>query len=271
MKKLLSMALMLSDSHPSLALALANLRFKLTGQKCLFYRRNDGILAIRCGESFQLIPDLRRGLHLYRNGLSGRIDEISLAYCLSEVEFQVGDVVIDCGANFGDLASALHQFGVKVIMFEPSVVEASLLSKRYGTDLVHQIGLSDVTGVKPFYLSSSSGDSSIHQPADGYDAKTEIHVTRLDDIGLEDQEVKLLKVEAEGHEPEVLRGALGVLGRVEFVAIDGGGERGALRETTFEECANILTSAGFRLLSMSTSRHFSGIFQRVNVQRDQDT
>ena len=48
------------------------------------------------------------------------------------------------------------------------------------------------------------------------------------------KEIKLLKIEAEGNEPEVLQGSKKFLKLIKFIAIDGGPERGLKKETTIE-------------------------------------
>jgi len=58
--------------------------------------------------------------------------------------------------------------------------------------------------------------------------------------------IRLLKVEAEGMEPEVLAGAHQTLQRVDYVAVDAGPERGG--ENTVPAVLNALTSAGFEVL-----------------------
>ena len=49
-------------------------------------------------------------------------------------------------------------------------------------------------------------------------------VARLDNFNF--KKIKLLKVEAEGAEPEVLLGTAKILKRIEFISVDCGPERG---------------------------------------------
>jgi hypothetical protein len=58
--------------------------------------------------------------------------------------------------------------------------------------------------------------------------------------------IRLLKVEAEGMEPEVLAGALKTLANVEYVAVDAGPERGG--DNTVAPVLNILVREGFEVL-----------------------
>ena len=58
-------------------------------------------------------------------------------------------------------------------------------------------------------------------------------------------QIDILKVEAEGMEPEVLRGALRTLKRTKFCVVDAGPER--YGKSTAAECISILQASGFEL------------------------
>ena len=66
--------------------------------------------------------------------------------------------------------------------------------------------------------------------------------------------IKLLKIEAEGAEPQVIRGCSGILDRTEFISADLGFERGVLRDSTFIPVTNFLLSHGFELMAMNFDR-----------------
>ena len=60
----------------------------------------------------------------------------------------------------------------------------------------------------------------------------------------------MLKVEAEGYEPEILLGAGDKINNFEYIAIDGGYEKGINKEQTFAEQTNILLDNGFELIDI---------------------
>ena len=62
--------------------------------------------------------------------------------------------------------------------------------------------------------------------------------------------VKLLKIEAEGAEPEVLKGSERVLHNIEFIAIDGGPERGENEYQTLSDCVNFLLERNFIMIDI---------------------
>ena len=66
--------------------------------------------------------------------------------------------------------------------------------------------------------------------------------------------VKLLKLEAEGAEPEILLGAGDALKQVEYISADLGPERGLSQETTAATVINFLLARDFRLVDVFAER-----------------
>ncbi|MFM1953459.1 MAG: hypothetical protein RL187_668, partial [Actinomycetota bacterium] len=73
--------------------------------------------------------------------------------------------------------------------------------------------------------------------------------------------IDLLKIEAEGYEPEVLAGARSILPRVERITVDAGEEREG--KSTAPECVTLLTDQGFRLKKVYLKR---GVFYFENPE-----
>ena len=76
--------------------------------------------------------------------------------------------------------------------------------------------------------------------------------------------IKLLKIEAEGYEPEVLLGAKDKLSICEFIAIDGGYERGVKEEQTFSKITNHLINRNFELCDIYFP-WYRGLFKNKNL------
>ena len=57
-----------------------------------------------------------------------------------------------------------------------------------------------------------------------------------------------MKLEAEGFEPEILLGAKDSIKYINYVAIDGGYERGIKQEETFTKLTNRLIESGFSII-----------------------
>ena len=64
----------------------------------------------------------------------------------------------------------------------------------------------------------------------------------------------ILKLEAEGAEPEVLLGAQGTLAMIDWVSVDCGPEKGFAKDDTFLACHDILLAHGFRLVDVGFRR-----------------
>jgi hypothetical protein len=122
------------------------------------------------------------------------------------------------------------------------------------------------------FASRSGEDSSIIQPAADYSEIREIQMKRLDDVLLDEPSfhelpiIHLLKVEAEGFEPEVLQGAQRTLERTKYVVVDGGPERSTEAETTVEYAINFLLKRNFVILKLAIrGRPGVAIFKNSNL------
>jgi len=68
------------------------------------------------------------------------------------------------------------------------------------------------------------------------------------------QRVRLVKLEAEGAEPEILNGADDWLERIDYLTADVGPERGMSQESTAVPVIARMQAAGFELLKVSSPR-----------------
>ena len=161
----------------------------------------------------------------YQHGLARRAEGLGAVYFLERIDFAEGDVVLDCGANLGDLLLwfRLRGLAVRYTAFEPSPLEHGCLVENVRPHTAHNIGLWNTRGQLSFYVSSQGADSSLIEPAH-YDEVIEVPTERLD--AYVDGPVKLLKLEAEGAEPEILEGLGEAIAQVEYISADLGFERG---------------------------------------------
>lgn len=133
--------------------------------------------------------------------------------------------IIDVGANIGTTVQpALMKHGFeRALAFEPEVTNYALLRANIainGLDdrvRAYQVALSETTGTALLDVSSSnSGDYWLTDAPDAADGSTvEVRTMRLEDA-LRDADVSpdavdLLWMDVEGHEPQVLAGAPGLL------------------------------------------------------------
>jgi len=189
----------------------------------------------------------------YARGLESRATALGNTYFLDLINFKTNDLVIDCGANVGDLFFwfKYRNMDINYLAFEPSIEEFRCLSKNIFPHQAVNSALWFEEANIDFYLNSHEADSSVIKPKNYYDLVS-VEAVPLERIIT--SEVKLLKLEAEGAEPEVIRGAGKKLELIEFISADLGFERGAKNESTFIEVTNYLLENNFVLIEFSDAR-----------------
>jgi len=193
-----------------------------------------------------------RRTKLYRFGLANRIRRLQDEYMTDQIVIEAGDFVIDVGANVGEFTYGLHLWhDVITLSIEPESTEFECLRLNCGFEnsTFSKCGLWAEDGELSLYSMNRSGDSSLIQPPD-FDEEKQVRVRSLDSLlageGLAGESVKLLKLESEGAEPEVLMGSTETLGRTKYVTADVGPERGITQSNTLVEVLEILLDRGFR-------------------------
>lgn len=196
---------------------------------------------------------LRSRVALYRKGLFFRGQQIGKSYHLDKIKFLDTDLVVDVGANVGDLILYLPT-AIRYIGIEPSPEEFNLLRLNVTTNSkIFNNAAIDMNRQVSFYINSEEADSSIFEPT-SHSKIINIQGIRLDSLIKE--KVKLLKIDAEGGELEVLTGCENVLGLITYIAIDCGFEKGKNRESTFIPCLKFLQSHSFELLEVGENYRF---------------
>ena len=201
-------------------------------------------------------------ISLYRNGIDKRLHTLKSLYLLDELTFTPDDIIIDCGANVGELTTILQrQYDVHAICAEPEALEVHAL--RCNTDSektdIHEVLLWNERTTLEYYPNNDTGDSTIFKPAADVQPLQQTAVP-LSELVQENSQfkktgrIKLLKVEAEGAEPEILQGARDILPNVEYVTVDCGPERGLKHENTLIDSLDVLLAAGLKPIQFSHTR-----------------
>jgi len=187
------------------------------------------------------------------------------SYCLNNFEILENDLVVDCGANIGAMFLALELFGVgfQYIAFEPDkkvhlCLEKNIKNKK--NVLIYNNSLGPENKVDKLYINSETGDSSLEKIITNETIET--HIITLDSLTL--NKIKLLKIDAEGSEIEVLKGGLNTLEKIEFIAVDMGPEKGLHSLNTVSEVTNFLFKNNFELLNFNPER-VVGLFKNKNM------
>lgn len=165
--------------------------------------------------------------------------------------------IIDIGANIGEFsyyADKRYSGRLKIFAFDPDPVTKQCFEKNLvGIDAsFNLVALSNKSGEEDLYLKTDSADSSLHKP-NGVSIKVKTKMITLDSFfdNLEIESPVLLKMDAEGHEPEVLLGGIATLKHIDWISIDAGLER--YGKSTSDEVARILVDQGFSEVTISES------------------
>lgn len=206
---------------------------------------------------------------VYSKGVVGRLNALARMYLVNQVPLSAQDTVVDCGANIGEFSCCIRElFGCRVIAVEPEASEAKCIASNVpGISAVVNGALWKEDGFIDLFSKNDSADSSIFE-VEGYANKTRVRTVTLDSLLREHsvERVALLKLEAEGAEPEILDGARECLERIDFIAADLGPERGVRRETTLAPVANRLLGHGFELVDVYAPRLIC-LFRNARVSR----
>jgi len=210
-------------------------------------------------------------LYNYYKGVKSRLAYVFYTYGITkEVLFEIkGKTVVDIGANIGEFSVFLRKYtghSGKIIAFEPDPHDFITLSKNAEVyDLIAMnYAVSDVTGNVDFILNNENADSRLGLLDNEGDKKVSVQSYRLTDIleKLTVNEVGLIKIEAEGFEPEVLQGLDLSNISVSYIAIDCGPERPPNNSTTLVGCLNYLFENNYKLVNYNSHRH-SVLLKRI--------
>lgn len=189
----------------------------------------------------------------YSNGIRERGEYLGREYLLNRIDFSNGDLVLDCGAYVGDLLLWFQNRDIRVryIGFEPSPKSFECLRENVSPHEVFNVGLWNKRGKLDFFLRPTKQDSSFIEPM-SYERVISVPAEPL--AAFVSERVKLLKLEAEGGEPEVLEGLSDKLRLIEYIAADLGPERGKGEETTLAPVTNYLLQRDFSLEEVGRGR-----------------
>lgn len=217
-----------------------------------------GLFCVTEGES-QIWVARRSRLEFHKRGLGARRAQLMREYLVPPGLVRPGDLVLDCGANIGEFALACAAEGATVLAFEPDPREFAALAANAGTAAglrPFHCALWNTAGSLPFFDKNDSGDSSLIDPGEAERAIM-VETRRLDGfdaIPASPQRIRLLKVEAEGGEPEVLEGCGELLARTDYIAADLGPERGTDKLNTVSAVVELLHQRDFRMLDFFPPR-----------------
>lgn len=148
-------------------------------------------------------------------------DELDLLMQAVAPHLAAGGVCLDVGANIGNHAVFFADHFAEVLAFEPNPRTFALLQFNAGLRSnirCFNVGLSDVDERASLSVPADNiGMATLHGSAGSGGLRVDCELRRLDGLlGLEalaQCRVSMVKIDVEGHEPEVLRGAHELLAR----------------------------------------------------------
>ncbi len=197
----------------------------------------------------------QRRLGYYTHGVTNRVSNLAREYCVDDVQLGRTDCVVDVGAHSGEFGLWVERFGSDYLGIEPDPIAFGALQRNLPNQSLEQVAAGAQVGEADFYLATSTGDSSLGATSTNV---MRVKVETLDEIVgrvFPGRKIAVLKIEAEGFEPEVLAGAEETLKRTERVTVDAGEERQG--NSTAPECINLLLASGFTVSRVFLRR---GIF-----------
>ena len=202
--------------------------------------------------SNELIIGFKERFEFYMQSIEHRYNLLSQEYMLENINFSENDIVVDCGANIGEIYCLIKQINGKnynfdYFGFEPSEFEFNILDKNSNNNVQEPLALFNQDTKKNFYLNRELADSSLIKN-DKSNNIVEVNCVRLDSFIDIDKQIKLFKLEAEGSELDVLKGSKKILKNIEYVSADLGFEINNNTESSFIEVNQFLIKNGFELI-----------------------
>lgn len=194
----------------------------------------------------------KKRFEYYLQNINTRLNHLIYEYMLDQIKFANNDVVIDCGANIGELYHSIQQLSKKDINlnyygFEPVKLDFEVLSRNTNNLIKKPLALSSESMSKNFYLNPNTADSSFERKRNLKEVK--IECITIDNYFKNIKSIKLLKLEAEGFELDVLKGAQTSLSKIKFITADLGFELQGNTVSSFEEVDRFLSQNNFERIS----------------------
>jgi FkbM family methyltransferase len=177
------------------------------------------------------------------------------------------NLVLDVGANTGQYGTLLRGLGFRgrIISFEPLSDAFAALQRTAAHDplwVCHNVGLSDVSGPAVINVSANSYSSSFLpvsdrsvriEPSIAYVGQQEVQLRRLDDAVdqvIRPGEVIYLKIDTQGYELNVLKGALKTIARAPLIQLETAFSEGYQGQPLIEDVIRFLRQLGYRIVAI---------------------
>ena len=160
-----------------------------------------------------------------------------LEYC--DTQHKTFRTVLDIGAWCGTWSKLMEPYAKKVIAFEPDRIHFECLQKNC---TINCIPGREAVGNEVKNVSLTKNDFTQQKRVTG---EGDISMVRIDDFDYQD--VDLIKIDVEGYELEVLKGAQNTLQKIEYLMIELNGNTEKYGSSN-KECIDFILAQGFKLL-----------------------
>ena len=177
------------------------------------------------------------------------------------------DTLLDIGANSGQYASLMREYGYKgnIISFEPlkdAFEELKMNSIKDNNWLVNNYAIGDKNATSLINIAGNSFSSSIldmlpshlnSAPESKYVAKEEIQIKKLDSIFdsfIKNGDKVMMKIDVQGFEKNVLDGANKSLNRIEIIQLEMSVIPLYENEMILVDMINYLDNKNYKLFSL---------------------
>jgi FkbM family methyltransferase len=215
-------------------------------------------------------PALRRVQYAFASSEQrrDRRDDRQLALLLAYV-LREDSNCIDAGANVGDVLRQIVRYAPRGhhVAFEPLPELAADLRRAFPAADVREAALSDASGTATFHRVRDGSTRSSLRPTGEGEERLSVSVQRLDDALDAGYAPDLVKIDVEGAEGLVLRGAQATLERHRPIVVFEHGAHAARFGTNSEEIHDLLAAAGLRVLDIDGGGPYSRTEFAARVQR----
>jgi len=230
----------------------------LTGRmpnKVKFKIENNYLICIIQGDQkYYFYNPYRARRYVFGDGFYYTGNSLARAYQVTNIKIDSTDVIVDIGANVGEFSVWAARKGAKVYSFEVDPIALNCLiknTKNYNNITIVRKACSDKDGYAKFYLDSNKASSTLLKPSDKTNKLNRKNFHKVQTITLnkwlESQsinKIRLLKIDAEGYEPEVLKGIGDSITMIDYITVDASPERNG--QETIDDVQCILKNNGFK-------------------------
>lgn len=161
------------------------------------------------------------------------------------------DVVIDAGANIGyySLLSAKlvgrggHVYSIEAHPRTYNFLQKNVLLNKFENISTFKTALGDQRGTISF---TDQNSDNLNQVSDNLDDGLVVNIIPLDELGVEHDKIKLLKIDVEGYEKFVLNGANNILARTEIVFFEAWNDHFKKYNYSLQDIFKTLDHYGFK-------------------------